>query len=103
GNWPRLEAVLTVREMLGAIFALRSTPEVLGWWLSLERETGVRLEERCEAAWRRWDIDASRPCEREEVRRLAMCLVGLLLEAERCGDFAERLLRTALRIDAEDC
>src|SRR5690606_7874885 len=28
---------------------------------------------------------------------------GLLLEAERCGDFAERLLRTALRIDAEDC
>ena len=95
-NWLRLETLLTDREVLLAILPHCRRDEMLEWWVALERETGVRVEERYEQAWRRWELDETS----EKTADFGCGIVSILYGAGRCGDFVERLVRTAMRVDA---
>lgn len=95
-NWPRLAAVLTDRTMLEAILVHRGCCETGVWWSALERETGIPMEACCEAAWRSWALDETL----EETGDFGVQIVNLLSCAGRDGDFTERLVRIAMRVDS---
>ena len=57
GDWDRLKACLTRREMFEAIDASTSNVEMLAYWLVLERETDADLEQDYERAWTAWAPD----------------------------------------------
>jgi tetratricopeptide (TPR) repeat protein len=95
-NWPRLAAVLTDPEMLEAILFHRGCCETSAWWSALEPESGVSMEAMCQVVWRRWGLDETL----ETTGDFAVQVANLLCCAGRYGDFTERLVRIAVRIDS---
>jgi len=93
-DWSSLRKALTQREMLEAVLAHREQDELLSYWLDLEREAEVDIEQEYGAAWKRWSPDEAE----EATGDLADCLAKFLSHAGRYQAVTERLTRLALEI-----
>lgn len=95
-DWQALRAALLRRDMFEAVCINCGFPELLSYWLDLERETDADLMKDYADAWSSWDLDDSS----EATGDIATTLWMFLAEAGRYGEFTDRLARMAVAIES---
>lgn len=93
--WDDLKTCLTQRPIFEAMIGHRGQEELLGYWLDLERETGVDLATDYEAAWVNWAPDHSVI----ETGDLGSSLEQFLSFSGRYSEFTVNLARISLYLD----
>jgi len=93
-QWEQLATTLTQLEMFQAIAEYREQQEHLAYWLAIEAQTEITLDQAYERAWTTWNLDRTAETTGDTAQQLAK----LLTYAGRYADFTVSLAQLALDI-----
>ncbi|WP_247116052.1 tetratricopeptide repeat protein [Marinobacter sp. S6332] len=93
-RWDRLSASLTNSNLFQSITTNRDKSELLGYWLAVEKNLNLKLEDAYKDVWLRWKLDGSA----ESTGDLAANVSKLLTYAGRYTDFAIEMAEFALQV-----
>ena len=93
-QWEQLATTLTQLEMFQAIAEHREQQEHLAYWLAIEAQTEITLDQAYERAWTTWNLDRTVETTGDTAQQLAK----LLEYAGRYADFTVSLAQLALDI-----
>jgi len=93
-QWEQLATTLTQLDMFQAIAEHREQQEHLAYWLAIEAQTEITLDQAYERAWTTWNLDRTAETTGDTAQQLAK----LLTYAGRYADFTVSLAQLALDI-----